>query len=576
MSAAQPNLPGNGVTLRIRRDDGVTFAGVTVSPERYQPGPLHAALAAATGLTAAEIGRVAGAVPAFPRQPREPSMEGRGWIVVDFPPARHFYMIRDDGTHLSYGAMPQFFTLSRAVAAVGATVDLTASELERLSGVQAGGPSPTPVPAGFDIYLLWGQSNMQGRVVPNGTETDQAGVFQYPSRSGGPDYRAIVSDITPMRHFYDEYYFGPGELVGKLKQAAGGGRQILLIPCAAAGSQLRAGAQQWLAGNPGGTLYEAAIAQTNAGIAAAQALYPSSILKGIIGLQGESDGSDQSGGTTYPNYRTALANLIAGFRARITGAATVPFIIGGMVPEFIASDARNQTIARAHAQAVVLDNVYYFTGPTGSTDDTLHYNRAGLPPLAALFDAAPTTVTNYLRLATRVNMTETVRFRGADYAASTTVNYTSPIATATTAARLPAGQDGFFGVTLPETPGAGGAIVGMGTGTPSAFASLELAIYADTTLVDGYYNGTQYGVIDHGAVISAAPVNRIVMSAGDMVRFRRAGSTGFLEVSNNGGNSWAIAYSATVSTAALAPFIQIGNNNANRKGQMPFASANVT
>lgn len=137
MSAAQPSLPGNGVSLRLRRDDGVTYVGVTVPSGNYTLGALAAKLAAAPGLSAPEIARAQAAVPTLPRQPHEPFAQGNGWLAIDFPPTRQFYLLRDDGTNLSWQAPPPMFTLARAVAAITATAGLTANELARLASVNA-------------------------------------------------------------------------------------------------------------------------------------------------------------------------------------------------------------------------------------------------------------------------------------------------------------------------------------------------------------------------------------------------------------------------------------------------------
>jgi hypothetical protein len=424
----------------------------------------------------------------------------------------------------------------------------------------------------YDIYLLAGQSNMQGRVAPDGSETDQVGVFQFPSYTESSAYRTISSDITPLIHLLNEYYVGPGDYFGKAKNNATE-RQVLLVPCAAAGSQLVAGNAQWKVGGP---FYNAAIAQANAAIAAAQAVSTNSVLKGILWAQGESDGSDQNGNTYYATYRAALAAMIAGLRSNITGAVRVPFVIGGMVPEFIASADVNKGIARAHAQATALNNVFYFTGPTGQTGDNLHYLRPALSTLAASYIAAPTAAINFLRFVTLSNMAETAYTRGYGYQPNTAVSYSTPTATAKTNARLTTGQDGFFAATLPEAPGASGPIIGMSATTPTTFLDCELAIYADTSLVSNGYTGTQYGVLDHGTSVARANlINAVTMLPGDVLRFRRAGNTGFLEVSQDGMNTWTVVYSATVSTGVLSPFIQCGSNAANGIIQQPFGSANV-
>lgn len=132
MSAAQPSLPGAGITVRILREDGKTYAGVTVPPELYSAGATNTKLAAATGLSIAEQARARNAIAMMPRHPREPDYEGIGWAIYTFPGSSQFYFLRDDGTHLSWGAPQSIFTPAMAVSVLRVTVGLSAAELQRL------------------------------------------------------------------------------------------------------------------------------------------------------------------------------------------------------------------------------------------------------------------------------------------------------------------------------------------------------------------------------------------------------------------------------------------------------------
>jgi hypothetical protein len=135
MAANDPRLPGAGITFRVLRDDGMTYAGVTVDTENYNLTSARAKLAAATGLTAGEIAR-ANAV-TFPgvRSPREPVKFGPGWGIYIFPTTITAYIARDDGTNLSYGAPEHLFTPARSAAVLGATSGLTANETARIAAM---------------------------------------------------------------------------------------------------------------------------------------------------------------------------------------------------------------------------------------------------------------------------------------------------------------------------------------------------------------------------------------------------------------------------------------------------------
>lgn len=135
MSVANPKLPGSGVTARILRDDGKTYAGATLPAEIYSPGVMGATIAAATGLSASEINRARNANPVMAHQPREPVASGLGWAMYAFPGSMQAFVLRDDGTHLSFGASQTVFTLAMATAALLATAGLSAAEQARIAAL---------------------------------------------------------------------------------------------------------------------------------------------------------------------------------------------------------------------------------------------------------------------------------------------------------------------------------------------------------------------------------------------------------------------------------------------------------
>lgn len=193
MSAAQPTLPGSGVTVRILRDDGMTFAGVTLATLLYTPGNASAKLAAATGLSAAEILRARNVNAVMAHQPREPISEGLGWAIYGFPGSLQAFVMRDDGTHLSWGAAAALFTPLAASTILGAISGLSASELARAAAmagqssivsatlgaltvfgdsIPAGAASPTP------NYSWVNNLGIAGLSVDNTRSTASRGVYQ--------------------------------------------------------------------------------------------------------------------------------------------------------------------------------------------------------------------------------------------------------------------------------------------------------------------------------------------------------------------------------------------------------------
>lgn len=134
MTALNGSLPGTNPTARSVRDDGKSFSGVTL-PTGSLPSAYGAAIAATAGLTASEIARARNAVPGMTHIPREPLRQGTGWAIFVFPASIQVYVMRDDGTHLSYGAPQPLFTSAQAIATLSALPGLTAGELARIATI---------------------------------------------------------------------------------------------------------------------------------------------------------------------------------------------------------------------------------------------------------------------------------------------------------------------------------------------------------------------------------------------------------------------------------------------------------
>lgn len=251
-------------------------------------------------------------------------------------------------------------------------------------------------PDGYDIILLAGQSNMAGRGVYNaGIDTTNPNVYQWDSYSANGTYQTIIAASDRLTHpeigaiAPGTVYVGPGMFFGKA-YAAATGRRVLLVPACWGGTSMAqspAASSPWNpyaldtgiapAATGQSVLYWTAINQVKAAITAAVAALPSSRFVGTLWLQGEGDATNSVIQSTYEAYFT---DLIAGFRAQITGASTSWFIIGKMLPEgltinsgtYPAIDAAHNKIAATTVRCAIAS-----VGTGYNSGDNLHYNAAG-------------------------------------------------------------------------------------------------------------------------------------------------------------------------------------------------------
>jgi hypothetical protein len=248
-----------------------------------------------------------------------------------------------------------------------------------------------PDDVGYDIVLCIGQSNMVGRgTIDTLMDAVDSRVMQFGGASAQGRYRTIFSGASPTHNAETlQNTLSPQTHFGKAYAASiPANRSVLLVPCAYGGTTLVTPnfngftTAPWSVGSPGGSLYENAIAQANLALTEAQKTYPNSRIVGMIWHQGESDGDNN---VSQSAYATALVAMIAGLRARITGAANAWFIIGGLMPEAIASNGAKYTAIRdAHIQvAAATSKCVYVAGPSGYQADTWHYTAGGSRILGA-------------------------------------------------------------------------------------------------------------------------------------------------------------------------------------------------
>ncbi|MBL0727225.1 sialate O-acetylesterase [Piscinibacter sp. HJYY11] len=209
--------------------------------------------------------------------------------------------------------------------------------------------------AGYDIFLLAGQSNMAGRGLVT-APIDADGTPDPAIRMWSHDTQSIVEAKDPLLHperGSKPTGVGPGMSFAKAYLAwrrANGfpNRKVLLVGAAWGGTsfvQQRSGSNglRWLVtDNPalGGDLYRGAVARATAAIAEARRLDTTSAIRGILWHQGESD--IVNGGAA--EYAQRHDELMRAFRSEIPGAAEVPIVVGEMTPCFLWEPCRDSSI----------------------------------------------------------------------------------------------------------------------------------------------------------------------------------------------------------------------------------------
>lgn len=174
---------------------------------------------------------------------------------------------------------------------------------------------------GYDLFLVIGQSNTHyGLGLDPVLDTAPPGIFQL-GRGGARELKVLPAD-EPLDHFSKQKNrIGFALPFAKIYQRylLSKKREILLIPGGRGSTGLLSGS--W---KRGGELYQDAVVRVNYLLET----YPQSKLKAILWHQGESDYFNL-------NYSRDLEQMISDLRSDIHGASEVPFILGGLVPEWL-------------------------------------------------------------------------------------------------------------------------------------------------------------------------------------------------------------------------------------------------
>lgn len=361
--------------------------------------------------------------------------------------------------------------------------------MSKLSVSSSASAALSTTDVGYDLILLWGQSNMSGRGVPYDTTRYDPSDPRIQQWGASGTYAGVISQaIEPLAMKDVPSGIGPGLTFARwYLHSAPVNRRVLLVPSALGGTQLStASTTGWRRGVTGG-LYAQAVAQAQAALTAAGA---NARITAILWIQGETDGDNGISGSAY---QTDLDALIAGARTDL-GLPTLPFVMGQMVPEYLATGTRaainvvHLATPSRNTRVRIAPGVYANNNADGN-----HYNAVGQRVLGrAMFDA-------YQRILTGASDT-------------------TPPAVPGQVTGLATSNVGGTGLTLTWTAvsGAGGYNVQQKTTVGSTFASIATTTGL-TTNVTGLTTGTSYdfrvmavttaGPGTVSATVSATPVD---------------------------------------------------------------------
>lgn len=205
---------------------------------------------------------------------------------------------------------------------------------------------------GWDVILLVGQSNMQGRGRPGRAKEPWESVQQFPA-ANWPNQQEVIDAVDPLLHPGNMSMTSPDGLgvpLGKAWAIAHPHRKVLLVPAAFGATGFSTPAPDtWDRSQPG-NLADRAIAQTRKAMSAVDG---DARLVAICWHQGEGDNSISA------EYADRLDDLAAYFRSQLN-APDVPFVVGQMSPDrgggsnAVVIDAAHQTTpARVERSAFV-------------------------------------------------------------------------------------------------------------------------------------------------------------------------------------------------------------------------------
>lgn len=263
--------------------------------------------------------------------------------------------------------------------------------------------------AEVDVYLLGGQSNMQGigklADLPADVPREPTDTFFW----NGKAFEPLIVGTTRTSNRLDE--FGPE--IGLATTLPANGRRHDLVKYAASGMPLHHGwnAATWVGDPPGpkrrsfypgerpadpnqGTLYREMLTRFRAAIAAVKERGDTPAIRGFAWMQGEADAKHERSATDYAASLRRLRDRLA----TDLGVEPLPFVFGQVLPHepAMARFTHRREIRDAMAaadersgrpEAVPLARMVSTEG-FGLLSDTVHYDAAGQLALGRAFAAA--------------------------------------------------------------------------------------------------------------------------------------------------------------------------------------------
>lgn len=229
------------------------------------------------------------------------------------------------------------------------------------------------------VFSLIGQSNMVGFAPFDGSAGYPVQAFQVARSgriSGGANGEIVPAQTLLDHHDGAESFMGLAVQFAIDYAAAHPYDRVLLVPDARSSTSFAG--NDW---NRGNAFYNSAVARLNTLFAA----NPDYEFCGFLWHQGESDTGSVTDAAAYAGR---LDQMIADMRADVSVAtATTPFVVGGMVPDWVAGDANRQTVQAA------LSNTPNRVGATAFVDssglvpqaDGIHFDAASLRQLGARY-----------------------------------------------------------------------------------------------------------------------------------------------------------------------------------------------
>lgn len=220
-------------------------------------------------------------------------------------------------------------------------------------------------PAGLDLFLLAGQSNMAGRgEITPGANTPIEGVWALNKEL------AWTPAIDPLHWDKPIAAAGLGRPFAATLLQYGASQRIGLIPAAFGGTSL----EEW---KPGGKLFTDAITR-------ARAAAPAGRLRGILWHQGEAESAREESARTYGARFSVIA---AALRAEL-GAPDLPIVTGQLGRFFQARFAPVVNEQLATLPLWLPRTAFVSSAGLGHKGDDVHFDTAALRELGRRYALA--------------------------------------------------------------------------------------------------------------------------------------------------------------------------------------------